>query len=258
MESREIGCSSVKGLSSKEGLYSKRRVMRVITSMLLLGASGAAMFTYAQEPRNRGAQNASPTAAAQAGNANGGDIHILHVRGNVSMMVGAGGNITVQAGDQGLLLVDTGVAAMSDKVLEASRPLSGKPVAYIINTDDSDDHVGGNETVATRGGPKGRGAMAVNIIAFLTVLDRMSATGGQARPTPESAWPNDTYSEPQRNLHFNGEAVQIFHQPANTDGNSIVLFRSSDVISTGDIFDPTQYPIIDLKKGGAFRARSRG
>ena len=108
--------------------------MRVITSMLLLGASGAAMFTYAQEPRNRGAQNASPTAAAQAGNANGGEIHLLHVQGNVSMLVGAGGNITVQAGDDGILLVDTGLATMSDKVMKAIRPLSKKPGSSISLT----------------------------------------------------------------------------------------------------------------------------
>ena len=63
---------------------------------------------------------------------------------------------------------------------------------------------------------------------------------------------------PQKNLYFNGEAVQIFHQPATTDGNSIVLFRRSDVISTGDIFDPTQYPIIDVKNGGSLQGVLEG
>ena len=69
---------------------------------------------------------------------------------------------------------------------------------------------------------------------------------------------NDTYSAPQKNLYFNGEAIQIFHQSATTDGNSIVFFRRSDVVSTGDIFDPTEYPIIDLKNGGSLQGVLEG
>jgi len=232
--------------------------MSIISSVLLLGAVGVLEFASAQENRNRGAQNATPNSSAQAGNANSGDVHILRVRGNVSMLVGAGGNITVQAGEQGILLVDTGSSATTAKVLEAIRPLSRKPLAYIINTDDRDDHVGGNAALATGARPRARGVISVNIVAFVTVLDRMSAPTGQAAPTPEDAWPNDTYSVPQRNLYFNGEAVEIFHQPANTDGNSIVLFRGSDVVSTGDIFDPTEYPIIDLKNGGSLESVLEG
>ena len=81
----------------------------------------------------------------------------------------------------------------------------------------------------------------------------MSAPAGKVAPTPEAAWPNDTYSEPQKNLYFNGEAVQIFHQPGNTDGNSIVMFRRSDVISTGDLVDLTSYPVIDVERGGSIQ-----
>jgi len=227
------------------------QTMRFLSNFLLLVAV-AAVIAHAQEPRNLAAQNAPANGArqAQAGNANGGDVHLLRVRGNISMLVGAGGNITVQAGDQGILLVDTGLSTATDKVAGAIRPLSPKPVAYIINTDDATDHVGGNQVFAT---PPRRGAM-VNIISYLTVLDRMSGPAGQPPLTPQAAWPNDTYSESQRNLHFNGDAIQVFHQPGNTDGNSIVLFRVSDVISTGDLFDPTKYPIIDLKKGGSLQA----
>jgi cyclase len=232
-------------------VLANRRILFIISSIFLLATVGST-----QENRNRGGQNA--TRDVQAPNANSGDIHILRVRGNVSMLVGAGGNITVQAGEQGILLVDTGSSTMSEKVLDAIRQLSRKPLAYVINTDERADHVGGNASLATAGRPRGRGIMNVNIIAFVTVLDRMSAPTGQAAPTPEDAWPNDTYSVPQRNLHFNGEAVEIFHQPANTDGNSIVLFRSSDVISTGDIFDPTEYPIIDLKNGGSLQSVLEG
>ena len=186
-----------------------------------------------------------------------GELELLRVQGNVSMLAGAGGNITVQAGTDGIVLVDTGVASMSDKVLTAIRPLSKGQLTYIINTDDRVDHVGGNDTLAKTGRPlaidRASGA-SVMIIAFNTVLDRMSAPTGQAAPTPEKGWPNDTYSTPQKNLFFNGEAIQVFHQPATTDGNSFVFFRHSDVISTGDIFDADTYPIIDLKAGGSLQS----
>jgi glyoxylase-like metal-dependent hydrolase (beta-lactamase superfamily II) len=196
-------------------------------------------------------------------------------------VVGAGANITVQAGDDGILLVDTGLAEVSEKVLDLIWPLSKKPLVYIINTSDQSDHVGGNEIIGKAGRPvstvgqvrmfyrndwlrqlKDRNAAAdpslsapgAYIIAFSTVLERMSAPAGKIAPTPETAWPNDTYSEAQKNLYFNGEAVQIFHQPGNTDGNSIVMFRRSDVISTGDLVDLTSYPVIDVAKGGSIQA----
>jgi glyoxylase-like metal-dependent hydrolase (beta-lactamase superfamily II) len=176
------------------------------------------------------------------------------------MLAGAGGNITVQTGRDGVFLVDSGVAAMSDKVLEAIRTLSKDQVTYIVNTNDQSDHVGGNETFARTGRPLpiNRAAQArVFIIAFSTILDRMSDRNATP-PTPDSAWPNDTYAVPQKNLYFNGEAIQIFHQPATTDGDSIVMFRRSDVISTGDLFDPTQYPVIDVKNGGSLQGVLEG
>jgi glyoxylase-like metal-dependent hydrolase (beta-lactamase superfamily II) len=225
--------------------------MRIL-SRLVFAFVFTAVLVHAQQPGNRGGQNAPAEGAAQPqpANANSGDVHLLHVRGNVSMIVGAGGNITVQAGDQGIVLVDTGLPSATDKVAATIRPLSPKPVAYIINTDDAPDHIGGNLVFGTP--PARRGAM-VNIISYLTVLDRISAPVGGKAPPANAGWPNDTYSEAQRNLHFNGEAIEIFHQTGNTDGNSIVVFRGSDVVSTGDIFDPTQYPIIDLKKGGSIQ-----
>ena len=227
-----------------------RDAMRILLGVVLLAAF-AAVLTHAQQPSTRGRQNAPADGAAQAQprKANDGDVHLLRVRGNVSMLVGAGGNITVQAGEQGIALVDTGSASAADKVAALIRPLSPKPVTYIINTDGAPDHIGGNLAFGT---PAARGAM-VNIISYLSVLDRVSAPVDGKPPAANAGWPNDTYSEAQRNLYFNGEAIQIFHQTGNTDGNSIVLFRGSDVVSTGDIFDPTQYPVIDLKKGGSIQ-----
>jgi cyclase len=242
-------------------LSSKLRLMCVVSTLLFLGAAGFLCFVYAQEAQTRGGQNTASRTGRGEQKPNSGELELLPVQGNISMLAGAGGNITVQAGKEGILLVDTGLATMSDKVLEAIRPLSKGPVTYIINTNERSDHVGGNEYFAKSGRPlainRAAGASVI-IVAFNTVLDRMSAPTGQTAPMPEKAWPNDTYSVPQKNLSFNGEAIQIFHQPATSDGNSIVVFRHSDVISTGDIFDPTGYPIIDLKSGGSYQGVLEG
>jgi cyclase len=187
-------------------------------------------------------------------------LELLQVQGNISMLAGAGGNITVQTGKDGVLLVDSGSAAMSEQVAEAIRALTRGQVTYIVNTSDRGDHVGGNEHFARIGRPLAiaRAAQApVFIIAYSTVLDRMSDRNAKP-PIPDRALPNDTYSVPQKNISFNGEAVQIFHQPATTDGDSIVLFRRSDVVSTGDLFDPTRYPYIDLRTGGSLQAVLEG
>ena len=187
-------------------------------------------------------------------------LELLPVQGNIHMLAGAGGNITVQVGRDGVLLVDSGSAAMSEQVLGAIRTLSPGQVTYIVNTSDRADHVGGNDHFARTGRPLSiaRAAQArVFIIAFSSILDRMSDRNATP-PIPDAAWPNDTYSVPLKNLAFNGEAIQIFHQPATTDGDSIVLFRRADVISTGDLFDPTSYPVIDLKSGGSLQGVLEG
>jgi cyclase len=236
---------------------SNLRLMCIVSGLLFLGAVGPQRFAYPQQTQTRGRQNSASNPANDDQQAKGGDPEVLPVQGNVSMVAGAGGNITVQSGRDGIVLVDTGLATMSDKVLQLIRPLSRGQITYIINTDDRSDHVGGNESFAKTGRPlaidRASGA-SVMIVAFNTVLERMSAPTGQVAPTPEKAWPNDTYSTPQKNLYFNGEAIQVFHQPATTDGNSFVVFRHSDVISTGDLFDPTEYPIIDVKSGGSLQA----
>lgn len=189
-----------------------------------------------------------------------GELELLPVQGNISMLAGAGGNITVQTGKDGVLLVDSGAAAMSAKVVETIRGASKGQVTYIVNTSDRSDHVGGNEAFARIGRPLpiNRAAQAsVFIVAYSTLLDRMSDRNASP-PISDRAWPNDTYSVPQKNLYFNGEAVQIFHQPATTDGDSIVQFRRSDVISTGDMFNPAQYPVIDIRNGGTLQGVLEG
>ena len=189
------------------------------------------------------------------------ELHVLPVQGNVYMLVGAGGNITLSIGKDGILIVDTGLAPMSDKVLAAIRKVSDKPIRYIINTHVHADHTGGNEKIAKAGstiaggnvvGDIGSSAQqGATVLAHQAVLDRMSAPTGSQPAMPSAAWPTDTYNGEEKELFFNGEAIQMFHEPAaHTDGDTIVFFRRSDVVSTGDLFVTTSYPIVDIDRGG--------
>jgi cyclase len=180
------------------------------------------------------------------------------VRDNVYMLVGAGGNTTLHVGDDGVLVVDTKLPAASQVLLDAIRQISSKPIRYVINTHWHGDHIGGNELIAKAGstiaGGNVSGAIAdagegAAVIAHENVLTRMS---GQDDPPPFEAWPTTTLFMPQKDLFFNGEAIEILHQPAaHTDGDSIVFFRRSDVISTGDVFTTTAYPVIRPEDGGS-------
>jgi glyoxylase-like metal-dependent hydrolase (beta-lactamase superfamily II) len=221
-----------------------------IASLVYSGVRGEAR----QAPQQGGGRGRGAAPAAAPADA---ELHILHVQGNVHMLVGAGGNIALQIGDDGVLLVDTGLAANAEKVVAAVRTLSNKPIRYIVNTHVHPDHVGGNDFIGKlgstiAGGNVGAGAgVGAGIIAHENVLNRMSAPTGQQAPFPTTAWPTDTYISKQKELFFNGESLQIIHQPAaHTDGDSIVYFRKSDVIVAGDLFVTTTYPFIDSARGG--------
>jgi cyclase len=224
----------------------RQRVAVTIALTALVGAAGV------------GAQSRpNPTRPQPNQNLDAVDVHVLHVQGNVYMLVGAGGNITLQVGDEGVLLVDTSFEQMSDKVVAAIRSLSDKPIRYIINTHAHPDHIGGNAPIATAGATIAGGNMGVGantgaaILAHENVLNRMTAPTGQPAPTPTAAWPTDTYATRKKELFFNGEAIEIIHQPAaHTDGDSLVFFRRSDVLSSGDLFGTITYPVIDLARGG--------
>jgi cyclase len=167
------------------------------------------------------------------------------------MLASAGGNITVQVGNEGTLLVDTSYEQLAPRISAAIRKLSEKPVSWIVNTDIDADHVGGNDALPKLVNAATRSS--VRIIAHENVVNRMAAAPRGAEPVvPDKLWPNDEYYLPQKDFSFNGEAVIVYHMPnAHTDGDSIVLFRSSNVLSVGDIFTPGRYPVIDLKNGGS-------
>jgi glyoxylase-like metal-dependent hydrolase (beta-lactamase superfamily II) len=189
-----------------------------------------------------------------------GEVHTLPVQGQVYMLVttgAAGGNVTLQVGDDGVLLVDTSVPQVTNQFVAEIRKLSDKPIRYIINTHAHADHVGGNEALAKMGSTIAGGNVGIGagegagVIAHENVMTRMSAPTGSTAPMPFAAWPTDTFFTAKKELFFNGEAIEIEHQPsAHTDGDSLVFFRRSDVVSTGDLFSTTSYPIVDIARGG--------
>lgn len=244
-------------------------------SRWMCAAACLGLLAFAEQVSTQDAQGRSPQNAwawkPAIPTGNDGQVHVLPVRGRVYMLVGAGGNITVQAGEDGVLMVDAGVASMSDKVLAAVRTISRGPLRYIINTGEREAFTGGNETLAAAGStipfriqtdPRvsdGRlGKDRASVISYLTVFHRMSAPTGKVAPRREEAWPDNTYSTPQKKLYFNDEPVLIMHQPSSTDGNSIVHFRTDDVVSVGDLVDLTSYPFIDVNAGGSIQAVVEG
>jgi glyoxylase-like metal-dependent hydrolase (beta-lactamase superfamily II) len=194
---------------------------------------------------------------AQAG------LHVQHVRGNVYMLSGAGGNITVDVGTEGVLFVDTGLAALTDQVLAEVAKISTRPIRYILDTDLDPDHTGGNEKIAKLGQTIAGGDVTnltddaregAKVIAQQEVLNRMSASDSGRPPSPFGMLPTDTYMGSRKDIFFNDEGIRIVHpKNAHTDGDSMVFFRRSDVISTGDVFNTIGYPVIDLAHGGTIQ-----
>ena len=173
-----------------------------------------------------------------------GAVGSYHVQGNVHMLYGAGANVAVQVGSDGILVVDTGATASREAVLDAIREISDAPIRWIVNTSAHREHTGGNETVSQAG-------MTVNgnpaaIVSHENVLARMTA---ENRPVTEM--PLNTFFESGRDFYFNGEAIFLHHVPsAHSDGDIFVYFRGSDVLVAGELFVTTRYPIIDLTAGG--------
>jgi cyclase len=208
---------------------------------------------------------AAPTERLLAQRADGGptsaDVEVLQLRPNFFMIAGAGGNIGVQVGDDGVVVVDAGSAAKADAVLAAIKKIATGPIRYVLNTSADADHVGGNEKVSKAGqtlfvfqGPLAAGFIgdgAASILAVENVLTRMSAPAGQTSPFPVAAWPTETFPQPRKYMYLNGEGIEMLHQPAaHTDGDAVVFFRRSDVIVAGDILDTTRFPVIDVARGG--------
>jgi cyclase len=150
-------------------------------------------------------------------------------------------------------------------------PQPAKPIRYIVNTSVDADHTGGNDKLAASGTFYVGGCIQAgcelhrldtlaSVVAHENVLNRMSDTDSK-EVRPAAAWPTDTYHRPffKMTSYFNGEPVVLYHEPAaHTDGDSIVYFRHSEVISAGELFSTTSYPVIDVAKGGTIQGVING
>jgi cyclase len=200
----------------------------------------------------------TPCLAAQERAADGA-LETLQLKPNFWVIFGAGANVAVQSGDEGLIVVDTGAAPTADRVLAAIKAISDKPIRYVINTSADPDHVGGNGVLASAGmalNPNAFNAGAENagVLAHENVLMRMSAPTGQAAPFAVESWPTETYTARLKSMYLNGDGIQVIRQPAaHSDGDSIVFFRRADVIVTGDILDLRRFPVIDTARGGSIQ-----
>ena len=219
----------------------------------LVGLVGISLTAAAQQPaRPAGAATAAPI-----------EVRSKHVQGDVWMINAGSVNVALQVGSDGVLVVDTGTEALADKILaEVKRLAQDKPIRYIVNTHWHPDHTGGNIAIAKAGKSiiagnfaAQAGAAAANaakIVAHENVQTRMSEGEGSQQPAPVAAQPTDTFFTKRYDLYFDGEAVQLLHQPsAHTDGDVIVYFRKSDVIATGDVYINTTFPVINLQQGGS-------
>lgn len=193
-------------------------------------------------------------------------VEILKVQGQVYMLVGAGGNVTAQIGDEGILLVDAGGPGQTQKLMNAVKRIAGsKPLRWLINTNADADHVAGNGELVkayqgTRGprpaGTTGPNPLGQNVgvmtVAYEGAYNRMVKGSRELPALTGDALPVSTFFTPRKEFFSNGEGIQVYSQPnAHTDGDAMVFFRESDVISAGDVFNTTSYPVIDLQQGGS-------
>ena len=185
-------------------------------------------------------------------------LETIQIRPNVYVIFGAGGNVTVHIGEDGVILVDSGSAAMADALLPAVKAITTLRIRMIINTSADADHVGGNGKVGAAG-------VAINpdtfsdephatVLAHENVLLRMSAASGNDTLFPVAMWPNETFTSKFRSMYINDDAIQVLREiGAHSDGDSMVFFRRADVIATGDILDLRHFPAIDPAKGGSIQ-----
>jgi cyclase len=181
------------------------------------------------------------------------EIKVIPAAGNVYMLQGAGGNIGVSAGSDGILIVDDQYAPLAERIRAALKGInSGGKLKFVLNTHWHGDHTGGNATF----GPE------APIIAQENVRKRLSSEqhvmGETVAASPGEALPVITFQD-SVSVHFNGEEIRVIHYPhGHTDGDSIIFFTKSNVVHMGDDFFNTRFPFVDLESGGSVQGMTAG
>jgi glyoxylase-like metal-dependent hydrolase (beta-lactamase superfamily II) len=205
---------------------------------MLCGAV-ATLCLAARTPAFAQAQAAPAAAPAQQQDFSKVEIKTTKLADNFYTLEGAGGTIGILTGPDGVFMVDTQYAQLTDKLMAAIKQVSDKPVRFIVNTHVHPDHTGGNENFGKAG-------------AILLSRDQLrTRLAGAARPAPAVALATITYDGPVT-LHMNGEDVQLIPvRAAHTDGDTMVKFVKADVIMSGDFYRQVGYPFPDRNNGGS-------
>ena len=202
---------------------------------------------------------AASTPRPGSGQADG--LEVLQVRPNFFMIAGAGGNIGVQVGEDGVVVVDAGSAASAPAVVAAIKRIAPKPIRYIIDTGPDADHVGGNDALSKVGdqffpGTRAAGARpdALRSVAAIVAAEGVAQhmTAGADTTKAPIGLPTESFHYARKYLYLNDEAIEVLHQPdAHTDSDVLVFFRRSDVVVAGDVIDTRHFPVIDIERAGS-------
>jgi glyoxylase-like metal-dependent hydrolase (beta-lactamase superfamily II) len=193
-----------------------------------------------------------------------GESGLVTVQTGVYVLQGPDGNVTVQVGPEGAVVIDTQKKEHAQGLVDAIKRIIGPyTIRWVFVTNGDPDRAGAVYEVRRAGKQIFGGNEAANAsdvaneavyMAHENVLNRLSGVNGKDAAVDEALWPKETYAEDEYDFYLNGEGVQYFHVPnAHTDGDSIVFFRRSDVIAAGDLWDTASYPRIDLAHGGSIQ-----
>lgn len=174
------------------------------------------------------------------------EIKAEKVAGNIHMLQGAGGNIGVSVGSDGILIVDDQYAPLADKIKATLKTLSEGKLKFVLNTHWHGDHTGGNVVF----GPEAPVIAHDNVRKRLSTEQRIEVFKSTVPASPKEAWPVITFGQ-SLSIHFNGEEIKVIHFPqGHTDGDSVIFFTGSNVVHMGDDFFAGRFPFVDLGSGG--------
>lgn len=173
------------------------------------------------------------------------EMKVTRVAGTVYMLEGAGGNIGLSIGEDGVVMVDDQFAPLAPKIRQAIKGITDKPIKFVLNTHFHGDHTGGNALFSAE----------APVIAHENVRERLArgstVAGNEVKPAAKEALPVITFNE-RATVHLNGEDIRAIHFPhGHTDGDSVIFFSDSKVVHMGDDFVTYGFPFVDARSGGS-------